>query len=588
MGQEKIVSPGVFTEEYDLSYLPKAIGEIGAVLIGPTVKGRALVPVEVSSYAEYQELFGDTFKSGSGYYQYLTSLTAEQYLKYGNKLTVIKILAGNYGPAESEVPISGSTWSQAESSSATLSSFQLITLADGSIMNSSSSYGTNNVLVSGSKDNIQWEISNVNESRGTFTLVIRRGNDTVKRKIALETWSNLTLDPNSTNYIARRIGDMTLTLRDSGTTSPFLQPSGSYANKSKYVRVNVRKKTVDYLNENGDIRIDAASASLPALSSGSFSGGSDGNINHPQLFYDNIVNTNSQGYVLNTAGSGSDSYLDAIKIMSNADEYDFNLMLIPGVIDAYSNHQAIASKAIDVCEDRGDAFVILDPVGYGSSITDATTEASTRNTSYAAHYWPWVQIPDRQLGENVWVPPSVVISGIYAFNDKIAHEWYAPAGLNRGGVEDAIQTERKLTHANRDDLYENNVNPIATFPREGVVVWGQKTLQKKASALDRVNVRRLLIKAKKFIASTSRYLVFEQNTSATRNRFLNIANPWFEQVQQKQGLYNFKVKMDEDNNTPDIIDRNILYGQIWIQPARTAEFIVIDFNVLPTGATFPD
>ena len=203
-------------------------------------------------------------------------------------------------------------------------------------------------------------------------------------------------------------------------------------------------------------------------------------------------------------------------------------------------------------------------------------------------YYPWIQIQDADLGKNVWVPPSVVMSGVYAFNDKVAHEWFAPAGLNRGTIDIAILAERKLTQSNRDDLYESNVNPIATFPGQGVVVWGQKTLQKKASALDRVNVRRLLIKLKKFIAGTSRFLVFEQNNSKTRNRFLNIVNPYMEQVQSNSGLNAFKIVMDETNNTADTIDRNVLYGQIFVQPTRTAEFIVLDFTVQPTGATFPE
>ena len=180
------------------------------------------------------------------------------------------------------------------------------------------------------------------------------------------------------------------------------------------------------------------------------------------------------------------------------------------------------------------------------------------------------------------------MGGIYAFNDRVAHPWFAPAGLNRGGITTAIQAERKLTQGNRDDLYDSNINPIATFPGQGVTVFGQKTLQKKSSALDRINVRRLLIRVKKFVASSSRFLVFEQNTSATRNRFLNIVNPYLEQVQANSGLTAFRVVMDDSNNTPDVVDRNQLVGQIFIQPTRTAEFIVLDFVIQPTGAAFPE
>jgi phage tail sheath protein FI len=171
-------------------------------------------------------------------------------------------------------------------------------------------------------------------------------------------------------------------------------------------------------------------------------------------------------------------------------------------------------------------------------------------------------------------------------NDKLSYEWFAPAGLNRGGIPEATQVYYRLTQADRDNLYLNRINPIASFPNSGVCVWGQKTLQAAASALDRINVRRLLIATKKYIASATKYLVFEQNNTQTRNRFLNIVNPYLESVKSRQGLYAFKVVMDETLNTADLIDRNIMYGQIFLQPTRTAEFILIDFNIQPTGASF--
>jgi phage tail sheath protein FI len=180
------------------------------------------------------------------------------------------------------------------------------------------------------------------------------------------------------------------------------------------------------------------------------------------------------------------------------------------------------------------------------------------------------------------------MGGVYAFNDKVAAEWFAPAGLNRGGISVALQVRSRLAQPDRDDLYEGRVNPIAQFPGQGIVTWGQKTLQQQASALDRINVRRLLIAVKKFIASSSRYLVFEPNVEATRARFLSIVNPYLSSVQERNGLYAFKVVMDETNNTADMIDRNILVGDLYLKPTKTAEFIVLNFNVLPTGAVFPE
>jgi phage tail sheath protein FI len=189
-------------------------------------------------------------------------------------------------------------------------------------------------------------------------------------------------------------------------------------------------------------------------------------------------------------------------------------------------------------------------------------------------------------GRNIWVPASVVIPGVYAFTDGSSAPWFAPAGLVRGGLVGVIQAERKLSRTDRDSLYSGKVNPIATFPGTGIAVFGQKTLQTKASALDRVNVRRLLIELKKFLGDQARNLVFEQNTIATRNRFLSAVNPYLESVVQQQGLFAYRVVMDDTNNTADVVDRNQLVGQIFIQPAKTAEFIVLDFVVEPTGATF--
>ena len=589
---ERIVSPGVFTREIDQSFLPAAVGAIGAAVIGPTVKGPAFVPTVVSSYSEYVQQFGDTFTSGSGTaeksYKYLTSISAQNYLRYADTLTVVRVMSGSYAKANSYV---------ASSPSGSGFSFRLHVLSDGAIVNSgriqasangsgsADDEGVNNALLSGSRDNLRWEVSNVNERKGTFTLLLRRGDDTIQGKVIIEQYNNLTLDPNSPNYIAQRIGDQVYTLKDAGTAQPFLQLSGSYPNRSNYVRVEVLKNTINYLDSNGNVRLGAASASLPAAVSGTFANGSDGSINHPQQFFNNIEQTNTQGYNPSST-NGATPFLDAINLLANQDEYDINLLSMPGLIN--SVHATVLSAAENMVTSRGDCFMITDPVLYGSGLSAAQIQAEGENSSYNAMYWPWLQVRDNDLGQNIWVPATTLIPGVYAFNDSVAAPWFAPAGLNRGGLESVIQAERKLTQVNRDDLYESNVNPIATFPNSGVVVFGQKTLQKKASALDRINVRRLLIASKKFVASTSKFLIFEQNTTATRNRFLSIVNPYFEDIQQRQGLYAFKVVMDETNNTPDVVDRNQLVGQIFLQPAKTAEFIIIDFNVLPTGATFPE
>jgi len=317
-------------------------------------------------------------------------------------------------------------------------------------------------------------------------------------------------------------------------------------------------------------------------------GGFDGdNPAVQKLVGSNIVNTNTQGFdCSDSSAGGTVSYKKAINAVSNPDEFDINMLITPGIV--HGLHSKVTNHAISKCEARGDSFYVFDCGIQGGSIASATNAVTALDTNYAATYYPWVKIVDRNTSLPVWVPPSCVLPGVIAYTDKVAHEWFAPAGLNRGGLTSVLEAQTRLTHSERDDLYEDRVNPIASFPGQGVVVWGQKTLQARPSALDRVNVRRLLIKLKKFIASSSRYLVFEQNTSATRNRFLNIVNPFLESVQSNSGLSAFRVVMDDSNNTADVVDRNQLVGQIFIQPTRTAEFIVLDFVVLPTGATFPE
>ena len=300
-----------------------------------------------------------------------------------------------------------------------------------------------------------------------------------------------------------------------------------------------------------------------------------------------IVAGNNQGMDMSSAtAAGTVAYRKAIDAVSNPDEFDINMIALPGVINRL--HSSVTTYAKDMCEDRLDCFYVMDAGGYSDSIATVNNSLTSFDSNYVATYHPWVKILDTDKNKPVWVPPSVVLPGVIAFNDAVGAEWYAPAGLNRGGLPNVIEVKTRLTHAERDTLYEGRINPIATFPGQGATVFGQKTLQARPSALDRINVRRLLIAVKKYIASSTRYLVFENNTAATRNRFLSIVNPYLESIQQRNGLYAFRVVMDDSNNTPDVIDRNIMVGEIYLQPAKTAEFIVLDFNILPTGAAFPE
>jgi hypothetical protein len=319
-----------------------------------------------------------------------------------------------------------------------------------------------------------------------------------------------------------------------------------------------------------------------------FQGGFDGaKPNLKKYSGANITGANTFGFnCSSTTSTGTVSYTKAFNLLSNTDYYDLNLLVTPGII--HSLHPRITTLARTFVETRQDAFYVMDSNALTDTVDTVVSTVTDIDSNYTATYWPWVRTTNPAKNVPVWVPASVMIPGVLTFNDKVAAPWYAPAGLNRGGLTSVTDTYKRLTQSDRDSLYEARVNPIANFLNDGIVVWGQKTLQARPSALDRVNVRRLLIEVKKYIASSTRYLVFEQNTSATRNRFLSIVNPYMEQVRAKQGLYAFRVVMDQSNNTADLIDQNILYGQIFLQPTRTAEFIILDFNVQPTGASFPE
>ncbi len=792
---EKIVSPGVFTTETDLSFLPAGIGEIGAVIIGPTKKGPAFHPTIIESIQEFDTVFGGI--DSETYVPY----TVQEYLRSAGRVTIIRLLGteafeptnvftlkagtevvaalvpkngktgfepvikptGGVTEASASSFIIASASAGAQTTTGVTCSFDstsdnyiekifgrdpLSTTAGSTVgkeyylyrffatqagtdtgtsvvqtgsfsstgggdvklvTNKSYAGGTTPTIesqtIAGAKYglfkfktlgdgtdanfDIKVQIQDIKRAGtiagseyGAFTVVVRKVNgfnykgdwgslDTDNRPEIVETFANCNLDPNSVNFVTRKIGDRYATCDDDGR----ITYSGDYPNKSKYIYVYhdgisdienlpkevlpfgfgalsevisgsnpqptfvTRQGTTDTFNPKVVFGFDFVNTdnrehlwSIPdgagtvgsafnledqvghmssSLYSGSLSssdapesmlkfivplqGGYDGiPYNRKRKIGKDVTdNSNLFGFNMNgaTAG-GTKAYIKALNIISNADEYDINMISIPGVI--HSLHPLVTNKAILVAEDRGDAFVPIDAVYYnehtGKSAAENVASSTVTNldTNFAATYWPWVKILDSNTNKPTWVPPGVVIPGVIANTDKVAHEWFAPAGLNRGGLTQVLEAEVRLTHEERDTLYEKRINPIATFPGEGVCIWGQKTLQGKPSALDRVNVRRLLIRVKKFIASASRFLVFEQNNPALRQRFLNIANPFLESVQQNAGLSAFKVVMDETNNTPDVVDRNQLVGQIFLQPTRTAEFIVLDFTVLPTGATFPE
>ena len=397
---ETLISPGVLARENDSSFVSRRPVTAGAAIIGPTVKGPVEIPTIVTTFSEYANKFGTTFESGSATnsktYTYFTSIAAYNYfVNGGTSLLVARVVTGSFTSANTTTASAGNDAIKDYNNS---ESFALETFSKGIIMNNSGSQ-TAGALVSGSKDNVRYQIVNSNTGSGTFDLLIRRGDDNILTPVVLETFTQLSLDPNSPNFISRVIGDQ---VQNYNSSTNQIDTSGSYSNKSNYLRVkNINVTTLNYFDNNG-IAKNAYTSSIPINKSGSF-GGALGSVRGDAKFYNDISSTDTQGL---TGGC----YDNMINLLSNVDDFQFNVLLTPGLYNA--DYTAQATSIITNTQNRGDSIYVLDPVKYGKKTSDATDEAGNRNTSYAAMYWPWCQVVDPSTGELVWIPASTVIGGV--------------------------------------------------------------------------------------------------------------------------------------------------------------------------------
>lgn len=556
---------GVYFEEVDKSAYSIGTTTVGSAVITPTVKGKTFVPRAVTSMYEFQDYFGTTFKSGSDYYEYLGSLLAKNYFDNGGEsLLVVPIKSGSYAPATSNVlNLTGS------------SVFTLETLSDGAIMNNSGSeiIGSSGSLTLGTSDNIRWEVQNVNSGSGTFNVLIRQGDDNEKRKIVLEQFNNVSLDPKSDSYIAKVIGDYTYNY---DAVNKVLQKSGSFENNSKFIRVaSVNIKQPDYLDNSG-VAKSIYTGSLPLVSSGSFSGGSDGTISHPQAFFENISGSNAQGFTSDTT-----AYNIAIDLLSNPDDYNFNLLFLPALTG--QTHPSIISKALSMIESRGDAMLIADPVAYGKQATDAISVTQGFDSNFLAMYYPHVQVKSSNLNRNVWCPPSTVVAGVFAYSDSVSSPAFAPAGYNRGSLNSITGVQAKFGQEIKDNLFINNVNLITPYDKNLFVILSQNTTQKRSTALDRIAVRRLEIKIKQIVKDIAPKYLFEPNSSSTRTKFISELNREFGSMVNKREAFAILATVIEDNAS---FDRSELPVLIEISPLKAIEKIIVQLVLTETGVTF--
>ncbi len=354
----------------------------------------------------------------------ITTRIAEDYASEAGVGGHYSVKSGSFAPASASILASGSNVA-----------FTLKTISEGTIMNNSGSLGTNGILSSGSADNVRWQIANRDTGSGTFSLLIRQGNDTTTEPVVLETWTNLSLDPTQPNYIARVIGD---SYQSYNSSENYIQVNGTFPNQSRYVYISaVNNPTPYYFDNNGTAKA-LYTSSIPLNASGAFNNATG------DLFYGGGAKYYSAiSGTANIQGISASNYDNMINLMANQDDYRFNSITIPGLTIA-DNSTQVTNLANNV-QSRGDAILVADTRPYGAQLSQTITSATSINNSYVATYWPWLQTIDPGTGQLVWVPASTMIPGVYAFNDSVSEPWFAPAGINRGGLSTVVRAERKLS-----------------------------------------------------------------------------------------------------------------------------------------------
>ena len=480
----------------------------------------------------------------------------------------------------------------------------------------------------------------------TFDVLVRQYGDTDKTPVILEQYTQVTLNPNATNYIGLAIGDR---YNYYDKVNGKVVSEGNFDNISSYIRVvvsdivaqgNIVPNTSISGHENlletiagfGDLyRIPAATYTVSNSGSYIYSGFDYANVDNTNNYLnpvpleaqpgnnspftlpsndnkfilpfqggtdgmsyatiknigDKISNdgTNVFGYDLSSSNTaGYTAFAQAIDILSNKQLHKYGILVIPGIIQQY--HGAVTEYAQAMVESRGDAVYLRDLTGVNETVPTAISVASGLNSSYSATYYPWVKVIDIGSSKAIYVPPTVYVPQVIAYSDKVSAPWYAPAGTGRGTIGGAIDTKNRLTNAEGGALYNAKINPLMKAPNTGVVIMGQKTLQQADNDLNRLNVRRLLITLKDYIGNIANDLVFEQNVNATRNAFLAKINPYLQSVQSGKGIVAFKTTCDATNNSSTDTARHILNCKIQIIPAESIEFVLLEFDLTPQGATF--
>jgi len=603
------VSPGVYTREVDLSLYVPALSTTIVGMIGVSSKG----PTNVRTYITNQQQFIETFgapDSSIGYESY----AALQYLRRGRQLWFVRVVGD--AAASAAQTISYGTAATAENLTPTPAfddtTKSFVLAAPAALGDSGIQPGSVTVIFTMSDDSLETFTDDgagvlTGSVDGAGTIVYATGVITMAfGTLAPKTASAVDADTTSLsdaaeftalsegewgNNVSISIGAGTLAstvkiniFMDGVAVESFNNVDlDDTTGNTQYIETKINDVS-DYVTVELDVALASASTELPATvaTAVALAGGSTdaGNVSATEI-----------------NGVAWDALLSSptgLQLFASPSAVDINLLAAPGWADA-----AVVNQLILLAETRADCLAIVDPpenlrpsevVDWHNATGDYLGQHAAFNSSYAATYWPWVKIYDSYNGAYAWTPPSGHALAVFAYTDQSTESWFAPAGLTRGRVISGIDVEMGATPGEMDLLYgdQNSVNPIAKFTKDGLVIWGQRTLQRAPTALDRINVRRLLLYLRKVISTAVRYLVFEPNDEKTWRLFGHLVIPFLNDVTQRRGLYDFRVKCDETTNTPAVIDRNEMNAQIFLKPVKAAEFIQVDLVITATGANFDE
>jgi phage tail sheath protein FI len=602
------VSPGVYTREVDLSLYVPALSSTIVGMVGVTTKG----PTQTRTYITNQQQFIDTFgepDSTVGYESY----AALQYLRQGRQLWFVRVVGDSaekaaatfsYATAEAAENLTPTPAFDSLVKNFTFSAFS--ELGDDGI-----NPGSVEITVTKSDDSTEVFTDDgagvlTGSVDGTGTIVYSTGVATIAcGALAPKTGSTATADY---EYLSDAFVAEALSEGEWGNNISITIAAGTIANTKLisvfYNGVQVERfNNVDLDDTTGNtqfietkindvsdyitVTLDAALTASSALpvnvsTAQALSGG------------DTDASSVDAAAIVGLAWDDTLSQATGLNLFASPMAVDINLLAAPGWSDA-----AVVVELISICEARLDCMAIIDPpndlrpsevVDWHNGEGDYDGDHAAFNSSYAALYYPWVKVYDAYNAQYVFTPPSGHVLAVYAYNDYTTESWFAPAGMQRGKVHSGVDVAYGATPGERDLLYGdgNAVNPIGNFNPEGLVVWGQRTLQRAPTALDRVNVRRLLLYLRKVLSTAVNYLVFEPNDEKTWKLFGHLVIPYLNDVRQRRGLYDFRVKCDETTNTPAVIDRNEMHAQIYLKPVKAAEFIQVDLVITASGANFDE